>query len=102
TTIAGLNFVEHQQPAMFIANCAQLVKVIRRRNPHAAFALHWLNQHSNDICMSLSGSAYSGYIVVGYAYKTFDQWLETDLYFGVAGGAQGREGAAVKAVAHHD
>src|SRR5699024_10430177 len=44
TTVAGLYFVQHQQPFMLVAEGAQPIEVVGRRNPDAAFTLNRFHQ----------------------------------------------------------
>src|SRR5256885_5468991 len=56
---AGLDLVEHQQPAMPVAQAAQLAQVVGACQADAAFTLHGLDQHGHDVAM-LGGGVVHG------------------------------------------
>ena len=97
---AGLDLVEHEQPAVGIAQGAQARQVVRRRDVDPALALDRLDQDGGDVVAVGRGRLHRGDVVVGDAHEALDQGLEAGLDLAVAGGAQGGQGAAVKAAVH--
>jgi len=99
---AGLNFVQHQQPAMLVANATQLFQVGRIGNIDAAFALDGFDQHGNDVAIQLGDVLDVVDVVVGHAQETCNQRLKACLDFTIAGGAQGGQRTAVEAAFGND
>ena len=46
---AALHFVEHQQPAVLVADAAHFLQVAHGRRPDPAFALDHLEEHGDDV-----------------------------------------------------
>ncbi len=98
---AGLDLVEHQQPAVPVAQAAQLAQVVGAGQADAAFALHGLDQHGHDVAMLGGGVVHGRDVVIGHAHEARHQRLEAALLGRVARGRQRGQRAAVKAVVHH-
>src|SRR5690554_5020785 len=94
---AALDLVQHQQPAVLVAELAQALEVAGIGAVDTAFALYRLNEYSGDVLAFRSGSAYRLEVVVWHAVEAFHQGLESCLNFFVAGGAQRRQCAPVEA-----
>jgi hypothetical protein len=83
-------------------NHPQVAQILHRGQVDAAFALDRLDQN-RDHALVLGGDAAHGLDVVqGDAHESGDQGLESDLHLLVARGGQGREGAPVESLVHHD
>ena len=52
TAIASLDFIEHQQPIIIMADLGELFQIVVCWRVQSAFALDWLNQHGTDIRIS--------------------------------------------------
>ncbi len=85
-----------------VAQLAQLAQIVLGRDIDPAFALDRLDQHRDDVVARVGQMPQGLDVAVGHADKTLHQRLETGLRAAVAGGRQGREGAAVEAVFHDD
>ena len=98
---AGLHLVEHEQPAVGIAEPAQPRQIVRGRHAHAAFALDRFDEHGTDV-LAIARQRLDGFQVVErHAHETRQQRLEAGLHATVAGGGERGEGPAVEAVLHH-
>ncbi len=87
TADAGLNFIEHHQQIMLVAEGAYAVKVVGSRDIDAALALDRLDQNGNNIAVLLNCVSDSLNIVIRYANKAFNQGCKALLYFSIACGA---------------
>ena len=95
---AALDFVEHQQRAMAIAQRAQAVQELLRRRRHAAFALHGLDQHRADVTGSHRRFG-RGQIVEIAVAEARRQRFVAFVVLGLRGGGDGGQRAAVEAAA---
>src|SRR5690606_36060318 len=93
--IAGLNFIQHQQPVLFITDSPQMIEIICCRHPDSTLTLYRFNQDGNDIVVLGGSGSDCGHVVEGHADKAFNQRLKTYLDLGVTRGAQGRQRPAV-------
>src|SRR5690554_641700 len=100
--VAGLDFIEHQQPLMLITKRSQTGQIIFVWYPHTALALNRFHQHGNNIGMLLGNGGNGWQIVKGYAHKTLYQRGKALLDFSVAGSAECSESTAMEAVIHYD
>ena len=70
---------------------------------HAAFALDGFKEHGHYIGVAFGGLFQCLDVVHRYANEPFHQGAKAGLHLGVAGGAQGGNGAAVEGLlVHHD
>jgi hypothetical protein len=83
---AALDLVDHQQPALFVAELADLLKVFHPRGGDPAFALDGFQEDGDDVAIGLRQLAQRGDVVERYAHEARHQWLETLLHLLVAGG----------------
>ena len=93
---AGLDFVEHQEPAALVANLPQSLEVAVIRNLDAAFARDRLDQHGDDALVVVTDMAHGIEIVVRYPEETLHQRFEARLDFAVAARGECRQRAAVE------
>ena len=99
---AGLDLVEHQQPALAVAELAQSAQVAGTGDTDAAFALYGLDQHGDDTWYFLGRTAHCIDVVIGHAHKARHLRLEALLLGRVARGGECRQRAAMKSVLHHE
>src|SRR4051812_10487155 len=85
---AALDFVEHQQPVILIADCAQSGEIVGMTYVDAAFALYQLDQHRGYAAIVGRYSADGFQIIERYAHETGEERLETRLRFAAAGCGQ--------------
>ena len=101
TRHAGLYFIEHQQPAMGVADFTQPLQVSVAANADAAFALHQLRQYGNDVAVGIGDTAHGLKIVERHSDESGHQRLEAGLNLAAAGGGQRCHGAAVERFFEH-
>ena len=98
---AGLDFIEHQQPRVAIAQVAQGLEITRRCDLYAAFALNRLDQNRHD-----ARAVFALYLLQRgeIAERHFDevprQFVEAKPHRRAIAGGQRAEGAAMKRVGH--
>ena len=98
--IAGLHFVEHEQPVVGVADGAQGVEVAGVRDDDAALAEDRFHQHGGDVLV-VGGDLLDGWhVVVGRTDEAGQERLEAGLRLAVAGGRERRHGAPVEAAVH--
>ena len=87
TTYASLHFINHEQPAVGIANLPQGFQIGTAvfRNIDAAFTLNRLNQYGHHIRVATGHLLNRIDVIVRHAYKTADQGLKASLHFAIAG-----------------
>ena len=99
---ARLDLVDHQQPATLIAQSPQLPQIVGTSDADAAFPLNRLDQHRNDAGRLVCRAAHRFDVVVGNPQETRHQRLKALLLRRIAGGRECGQGAAMKAVFHHE
>ena len=100
---AALHLVEHQQPAVRLADLAQALEVIVVADDDPAFALQQLDQHRHHAAVRLRDALHRVEVVERHPHEAGDQGLEARLYLAAAGGGQRGNGAAVESLVHdHD
>ena len=95
-TNAALHLVNHQQPVLGVAQGANIAQVVGSHGVDAAFALDGLEKHRHHVGVALRSFFQGLDIVQRHPNKTFHQWTKALLDFGVAGGAQRGDAAAMK------
>ena len=88
---------------MAVAQLTQAAQIAVVGHVDPAFALHRLHQHRRYVAglVVVCGGFHRRQIVIGQVLEAFHQRLEAFLHLAVAGGGQGRQGAAMEAVLHH-
>ena len=98
TAHAALNLVDHQQPALSIAERADGLQVLDARGRDATFALNRFEENRHDVgplgCDALDRCE----IVQWHAYEPGHERPEALLHLGIASRRQGRDRAPVKGV----
>ena len=86
-TYARLHFINHEQPAVGIANLPQSFQIGAAvlRYIDAAFALHRLNQYGHHVRVAAGHLLDRIDVIVRHTYKTADQGFKTSLHFAIAG-----------------
>ena len=95
--VAGLHFVQHQQPLVGVANAPQRLQVALVRNVDAALALNGLHEHGHRIGVVGGDSLYGRHVVERRPGEAGQQRLEPGLHLALPSGGQGGHGAPVKA-----
>src|SRR4029078_6043651 len=93
---AALDLVEHQQPAVLVADAADLPEVLDRRRPDAAFALDHLEEDGDDVRIRATEALDRADVVERDANEPLDERAEAGLDLGVAGRRQRRQRASVE------
>ena len=92
----GLNFIEDEEEALFVAPLAYPLQVIVGGDVDAAFAL---NGFQHDGGGAFRGGGHDGFhVVVVHMYVAGGKGLEGFLVVGLAGGCDGGEGTPVEGV----
>ncbi|OIQ71133.1 hypothetical protein GALL_472500 [mine drainage metagenome] len=100
---AALHFVDHQQPAVAVANRACRLQIIDVRGLDPALALDGLEKDRDDIGVGIGDLLQCRRIVQRHAHEALDQRLETFLHLGIGGRRQRGQRAAMEgAFEHHD
>ena len=100
---AALNLVNHQQPVALVTQGAHLAQVIHVRRVDATFTLDRLQKYRHHVGVTGGGRLQTGQVIERHADETFHQRAKASLHLGVAGGAEGGNGAAVEGfLVHHD
>ena len=100
STHAALHLIAHQQPIVFIAECAQAALEFDVSDIDTALALDDFEHDGNDVLVMLGNRTNGVEIVVWNAHKTRHQRLKTGLRLAVTGCRERRHGAAVKSLFH--
>ena len=93
---AALDLINHQQPVAFVAQRTHVAQVVHVHRVDSAFALDGLKEHRHHVGVVGGGSLQRLNVVDRDADEAFHQRTKTGLHLGVAGGAQGGDGATVK------
>ena len=99
---AGLDLIEHQEPAALVADPAQVLQIAVGGDLDAALAGDRLDEHGHDVLVVLGDLAYRRKVVVRHAVEALHQGFETGLDLAVAGRGKGRERAPVEAALGDD
>ena len=99
---AALHFVDHEQPVLFVAKLSQVAQVIDVHRVDAAFTLNGFQENSHHIGVAGSSFLQGVHVIERHANETFHQRAKTGLHFGIAGGAQRGNAAAVKSLVVDD
>jgi len=101
-TDAALNFIEHQQPALAVADLTQVRKIAVVGDIDAALTLNRFHQYSDHVLVVGGDRGKRIPVVVGHPGKAGQQRLETRLNLPASRCGQGCDRAAVKSLLHHD